>query len=102
MKRILKLFTSLFCLSLVLLWSLPSEAAVSLDKLKVDLGLQYRVMYNLSNIGTEDDYDFFRQRMRVTLDVKPNANAGGFAQIEYRGGWGGTSPRASDPRGVKL
>ena len=82
--------------------SIPSEAAVPLDKLKVDLGLQYRVMYNFSNITTSDDYDFFRQRFRVTLDVKPGENVGGSAQFEYRGGWGGTSPGSSDPRGASV
>src|SRR3989304_7824789 len=89
MRNILKFLSSLVSLILLLIWITNSEAAIPLDKLKVDLGLQYRVMYNLSNIGTEDDYDFFRQRMRITLDVKPTTNAGGYAQIEYRGGWGG-------------
>ena len=100
MKNILKFLSSLVSLILLLIWITNSEAAIPLDKLKVDLGLQYRVMYNLSNIGTEDDYEFFRQRMRITLDVKPTTNAGGYAQIEYRGGWGGTSPAESDPRVV--
>src|SRR3989304_3079083 len=98
MRNILKFLSSLVSLILLLIWITNSEAAIPLDKLKVDLGLQYRVMYNLSNIGTENDYDFFRQRMRITLDVKPTTNAGGYAQIEYRGGWGGTSPSCSDPR----
>lgn len=99
MKKVYILLGSLVVLFLLLIWPAPSDAAVSLDKLKVDLGLQYRVMYNFSNIGTEDDYDFFRQRFRVTLDVKPAENVGGYAQFEYRGGWGGTSPQCSDPRG---
>lgn len=98
MKNIFKLLGVISVLFLLMIWATPSTAAVSLDKLKVDLGLQYRVMYNFSNIGTKDDYDFFRQRMRITLDVKPAANVGGFAQIEYRGGWGGTSPACDDPR----
>lgn len=98
MKKIFTLFSSLLGFFLILAWAVPSEAVVQLDKLKVDLGLQYRVMYNFSNIGTEDDYDFFRQRFRVALDVKPAENVGGYAQFEYRGGWGGTSPACSDPR----
>ncbi len=78
---------------------------------KVSFGLQYRVMYNASNIpfgslfgpgGTvpEDTkgYDFFRQRMRLNIDIQPAANVGGFIQLEYRGGWGGSSPAQSDPR----
>ena len=99
MKRTFKLSMSLAGLLLFMVWTVPSEAAVQLDKLKVDLGLQYRVMYNFSNITTKDDYDFFRQRFRLSLDVKPAENVGGYAQFEYRGGWGGTSPQCSDPRG---
>lgn len=98
MKSIFKLSMSLTGLLLLMVWTVPSEAAVQLDKLKVDLGLQYRVMYNFSNITTKDDYDFFRQRFRLSLDVKPAENVGGYAQFEYRGGWGGTSPTFSDPR----
>jgi len=98
MKRIYALLSGLFVLFLVLVWAVPQGGAVTLDKLKVDLGLQYRVMYNLSNIGTKDDYDFFRQRFRVGLDIKPAENVGGYAQFEFRGGWGGTSPAVSDPR----
>jgi hypothetical protein len=64
----------------------------------VDLGVQYRVMYNNSNLPTygerrgrfedPEDYDFFRQRFRLSLDVKPVAKAGGFAQFEFRNAWG--------------
>jgi hypothetical protein len=84
------------------------------DKVNLKLGLQYRVMYNLSNIplsgvstfADTEDYDFFRQRMRLNIDLQPAhgtyehmENIGGFLQLEYRGGWGGSSPASSDPRG---
>ncbi len=81
--------------------------AASLDELyKFDLSLQYRVMYNRSNLpgagGSSfldlNDYDFFRQRFRLTLDVQPTKRVGGFVQLEYRGGWG-VGPDISDPRG---
>ncbi len=80
--------------------------------LKVGLWLQDRVMYNYSNIpgpgGTTFDsteyYDFFRQRFRAGLDIRlvdsaGVSKAGAYAQFEYRGGWGGSSPAQSDPRG---
>lgn len=78
-----------------------------LDKLNISMGIQYRVMYNYSNIpgpgGTTfsntEPYDFFRQRLRLNVEMKPTENAGGFLQIEYRGGFGGSSPDQSDPRG---
>ena len=67
-------------------------------------------MWNFSNIPISgvttavdtEDYDFFRQRMRFNIDVQPVEDVGGFLQLEYRGGWGGTSPTSSDPRGVGL
>ncbi len=90
-------FTILLLLGITVI---PLNAAVPLDKIKAELGAQYRVMYNFSNIVSTDDYDFFRQRFRVTLDVKPAENVGGYAQFEFRGGWGGTSPGSSDPRGA--
>ncbi len=62
---------------------------------KVDLGVQYRIMYNAANLPTykgsfenPDDYDFFRQRFRISLDVSPSETAGGFAQLEFRNAWG--------------
>jgi hypothetical protein len=81
-----------------------------IEKFKVKVGLQYRLMYNLSNIplsgvttaADTEDYDFFRQRMRFNIDVQPMENVGGFLQLEYRGGWGGSSPANSDPRGAGL
>lgn len=81
--------------------------AVSLDDLyKFDLSFQYRVMYNRSNLpgaggstfSDFKDYDFFRQRFRLSLDVQPTKRVGGFVQLEYRGGWG-VGPDISDPRG---
>lgn len=72
---------------------------------KIDLSLQYRVMYNRSNIPgsggstfvDHKNYDFFRQRFRLSLDVQPTQRIGGFAQVEFRGGWGVGSD-ISDPR----
>jgi hypothetical protein len=55
-------------------------------------------MYNNSNIQSNNQYDFFRQRLRLNFDVKTQAGVGGFFQLEYRGGWGGSSPAFSDPR----
>lgn len=77
-----------------------------LSKLNIEMGIQYRVMYNYSNIPLTgvtsftdaDSYDFFRQRLRLNIDLKPTDNAGGFLQMEFRGGWGGSSPDFSDPR----
>jgi len=73
-----------------------------LPKFNISLGIQYRVMYNASNIpgpgGTTftdtNGYDFFRQRLRLNVDLKPVENVGGFAQLEFRG----TAPDFSDPR----
>ncbi len=81
-----------------------------IDEYKVKIGLQHRVMWNYSNIplsgvttaADTKDYDFFRQRLRFNLDVQPIENIGSFLQLEYRGGWGGSSPANSDPRGVGL
>lgn len=78
----------------------PTAHAVKLSDANIDFGIQYRVMYNNSNIGSKKQYDFFRQRLRLNLDVHTEENVGGFIQIEYRGGWGGSSPESSDPRGV--
>jgi hypothetical protein len=77
------------------------------DRFSLGLGIQYRVMHNASNIpgpgGTTVDrtetYDFFRQRLRLNLSVAPrDVPAGGFLQAEFRGGFGGSSPNASDAR----
>ncbi len=78
--------------------SFPSYA-VKLQDANIDFGIQYRVMYNNSNIASTKQYDFFRQRLRLNLDVHTEEDVGGFIQIEYRGGWGGSSPDFSDPRG---
>ncbi len=74
--------------------------AMKLQDTNIDFGIQYRVMYNNSNIASQKQYDFFRQRLRLNLDIHTEENVGGFIQIEYRGGWGGSSPASSDPRGV--
>ncbi|MFN3599225.1 MAG: hypothetical protein ACK4VK_05785 [Aquificaceae bacterium] len=74
--------------------------AIKLRDADIDFGIQYRVMYNNSNIGSNNQYDFFRQRLRLNFDVKTESGVGGFLQIEYRGGWGGSSPAQSDPRGA--
>lgn len=82
---------------------------VDLKDLRLRFWAQYRVMYNASNIpstgnltfGDTTGYDFFRQRMRLAIDIRPKEadNVGGYLQMEYRGGFGGSSPGASDPRG---
>lgn len=116
MKKLLKLL--LFILPVMIMTTravagpIPQgDTQVTLiDKLNLKVGLQYRMMYNFSNIPLSgvttatdtEDYDFFRQRMRFNIDVQPVENAGGFLQLEYRGGWGGSSPANSDPRGVGL
>ena len=92
-------------LIMVVLFALPCQA-MPIEDLDFDLGLQYRIMYNNSNlpIGGQvslddaEDYDFFRQRFRLTLDVKPIEKIGGYAQFEFRNGWG-VGPGPSDPRG---
>jgi hypothetical protein len=96
--------------------------AVPVEHLRLRVWAQYRVMYNASNIpsginngslptagtgtgklnyGDTTGYDFFRQRMRLALDLqhKDSSNVGAYMQMEYRGGFGGSSPAASDPRG---
>jgi hypothetical protein len=89
-------------LSAVLLSPAYAIELIKLDEkgYGIDFGIQYRVMYNNSNIGSNNQYDFFRQRLRLNFDVKTEKGVGGFLQIEYRGGWGGASPGASDPRGA--
>jgi hypothetical protein len=83
---------------------------VDLKDIRLRFWAQYRVMYDASNIpstgnltaGDTTGYDFFRQRMRLGIDIRPQGadNVGGYMQIEYRGGFGGSSPGASDPRGT--
>lgn len=79
--------------------AVPSYA-IKLRDADIDFGIQYRVMYNNSNIQSNNQYDFFRQRLRLNFDVKTESGVGGFFQLEYRGGWGGSSPAASDPRAL--
>jgi hypothetical protein len=82
-------------------------------KLEIGLWIQARVLSNFSNIprpgGTTFDdtqkYDFFRQRFREALNINfintgTNTNAGVYMEFEQRGGWGGSSPYVSDPRGL--
>jgi hypothetical protein len=86
----------------------------SLNTLNFGLWIQNRVMYNYSNIpgptGTSFEnlrnYDFFRQRFRVGIDINlsdttKTKRVGTYFQLEYRGGWGGSSPIVSDPRNLK-
>lgn len=78
----------------------------TLGGFEISLWVQGRVMYNYSNIpgpggttyATTTNYDFFRQRFRIGVDIKPAENVGVYTQLEYRGGWGGASPEQSDPR----
>ena len=44
--------------------AMPSYA-VKLRDADIDFGIQYRVMYNNSNIGSEKQYDFFRRMGRL-------------------------------------
>ena len=82
----------------------------SLDDWDLAFGVQYRVMYNASNIpgpggssfADTADYDFFRQRLRLNLDLSPkDTDAGAFVQVEFRGGSGGSAPRTTDPRALE-
>ncbi len=96
--------------------------AIPSENLRLRVWAQYRVMYNASNIpsgvnsgslpaagtgpgqlnfGDTTGYDFLRQRMRLAFDIqqKDSDNVGLYMQVEYRGGFGGSSPAASDPRG---
>jgi len=80
---------------------------------RLGLWMQNRVMYNMSNLpgpggSTFDNtsrYDFFRQRYRFGIDMSLYeaagvTGAGVYIQPEFRGGWGGSSPAVSDPRGM--
>ncbi len=100
----------------------PNSYVVPMDSLRLRMWAQYRVVYNASNIpsgvnsgslpsagtgpgtlnfGDTKHYDFFRQRVRLAFDLqqKGSENVGAYVQLEYRGGFGGSSPSASDPRG---
>jgi hypothetical protein len=90
----------------------PSHEGLNVKKigtmkdLTLGLWVQHRVMYNNSSIPGVGDTsfsdtewsDFIRQRLRVGLDVRSSDNVGAYVQLEYRGGWGGSSPTSSDPR----
>lgn len=79
---------------------------LTVKDLTLGLWLQHRLMYNVSDIpgirGTAFSdtrrYGFYRQRLRVGIDVRTDGDAGAYFQLEYRGGWGGSSPKYSDPR----
>jgi len=85
--------------------TLKAQAELPLESSQVSLSAQYRVMYNAANIPgpaettitNTDAYDFFRQRFRIGLDIHPTKKVGGYAQSEYRSGWG-TGPDSTDPR----
>lgn len=84
----MKKITGLLLVGLLVGLFAGTGQAIPWDKVKTDVWLQYRTMYNSSNIGSTDNYDFFRQRMRLQLDISPAEGVGGFAQIEYRSRWG--------------
>lgn len=64
----------------VLLFSLTMAVpcfAIKLRDVDIDFGIQYRVKYNYSNIKSDNQYDFFRQRLRLNFDVHTEDNVGG-------------------------
>jgi len=71
------------------------KAVIPLKDLNFKFGVQHRVMYNYSNIASPHS---FRQRLRVNFDISTESGVGTYFQLEYRGGWGGSSPDRSDPR----
>jgi hypothetical protein len=73
-------------------------SAIKLQDIDMDLGVQYRLMYNYSNIASTEQYDFLRQRLRLSANVQTEEGVGGFLHVEFRGGIGGSSPAFSDPR----
>lgn len=92
-------------------WQLRGDTRVTaydlVKHLSLGFGIQYRLLYNAANLpgpgGTTfsdtEDYDFMRQRLRLNLAVAPRGiPVGGLIQSEFRGGFGGSSPNASDPR----
>src|SRR3990172_7110373 len=80
------------------------ERAISLDRFRIGLWAQYRLMFNASNIpgpggtnfGNTKSYNFLQQRIRIALDIRPFENVGGYTQFEFRNEWGG-GPDSSDP-----
>ncbi|RMH76319.1 MAG: hypothetical protein D6681_21625, partial [Calditrichaeota bacterium] len=98
-KFLRKLWAVAACAVVCLVTLVQAESLEKLGK-NIGFGIQYRVMYNNSNLGSMNQYDFFRQRLRLNVDVQTEANVGGFIQIEFRGGWGGSAPTSSDPRGA--
>lgn len=91
-------------------WSRRGDTGVTpIGNGRFAFGVQYRIVFDGSNLpgpgaSTPDrtaNYDFFRQRVRLNFEVAANENVGAFVQAEFRGGWGGTSPGSSDPRGAE-
>src|SRR4030065_255433 len=80
------------------------ERAISLDRFRIGLWAQYRLMFNASNIpgpggtnfGNTKSYNFLQQRIRIALDIRPFENVGGYTQFEFRNAWGVGTDR-SDP-----
>ena len=80
------------------------ERAISLDRFRIGLWAQYRLMFNASNIpgpggtnfGNTKSYNFLQQRIRIALDIRPFENVGGYTQFEFRNEWG-VGPDSSDP-----
>ncbi|WP_304092734.1 hypothetical protein [Hydrogenobacter thermophilus] len=60
--------------------AVPSYA-IRLRDADIDFGIQYRVMYNNSNIQSNNQYDFFRQRLRLNFDVKTESGVGAFSSL---------------------
>lgn len=63
----------------------------------IDVGGQYRIMYNASNFGfhpatlnnAQQSQTFFNQRFRTWLEIRPNDNVEGYLQVEMGHiGWG--------------
>lgn len=75
--------------------NLPGRT-ISLNKLRVRLWIQYRLMYNASNIpgpagttfGNTKSYDFLSQRARLGIDIRPFENVGGYVQLEFSNRFG--------------
>jgi len=74
--------------------NLPGRA-ISIDDLRVSLWIQYRLMYNASNIpgpadttfGNTKSYNLLRQRARLGIDIRPFENVGGYAQLNLEAAW---------------
>ena len=96
-KSIHGLTISIIIVIISLCYHVPAFSSEKINE-QIDIGLQYRIMYNNSNIRSTNQYDFFRQRLRFWTDIHPEKDVGGYIQLEYRGGWGGSAPNYSDQR----